>query len=224
MKNQIALTVIYLIAISLLLIFNELIYRRLGLKGEFTRKFAHLTATLSTITFPYLFDSHWYVFIMASAFSLVLLVTQLRKKLSSIHNIDRKSAGSYLLPVAIYVTFLISEIFEEKFLYILPMLILAVSDPLAGIIGLNLRNGNHKIRIGRYKSNKTVLGSVSFLISSLIITLIALYFHKMVFDLKTFWLAIGISLLTTGVELFSWHGTDNLSIPLSVLFILILFL
>ena len=34
MRNQIALTFIFLIAITFLLIFNELVYRRLGLKGK----------------------------------------------------------------------------------------------------------------------------------------------------------------------------------------------
>jgi hypothetical protein len=100
-SNQIALTVIILTAIALLLIFNELIYRRLGLKGEITRKFAHFTATLSTITFPYLFNDHWYVLILASIFFLVLFISRNNTYLKSIDDIQRVSVGSYLLPVAI---------------------------------------------------------------------------------------------------------------------------
>jgi phytol kinase len=54
MVNQLALTLIFIIVFVSLLVFTELIYRRLGFKGEITRKFAHFTATLSTIIFPYI--------------------------------------------------------------------------------------------------------------------------------------------------------------------------
>ena len=190
--NQIALMIIFLVAISFLLVATELIYRRLGLKGEITRKFAHFTATLSTITFPYLFDDHWYVLALSSFFFVVLFVSRHGTNLKSIHDISRKSIGSYLLPVSIYVTFLISLLIGNKFMFILPMLILAVSDPLAGILGINLKNYNHKIKLFGYTTNKTWLGSGSFLFSSLMISIIALYFNRMVFDIKTFWLALSI--------------------------------
>lgn len=222
--NQIALTFIFLIAISFLLVTTELIYRRLGLKGEITRKFAHFTATLSTITFPYLFDDHWYVLALASFFFIVLFVSRHGTNLKSIHDISRKSIGSYLLPVSIYITFLISILIGNKFVFILPMLILAISDPLAGILGINLKNYNHKIKLFGFKTNKTWLGSGSFLISSFIISIIALYFNRMVFDTKTFWLALSIAVLSTLAELLSRWGTDNLTIPMSVLLLLMLFL
>ena len=222
--NQIALMIIFLVAISFLLVATELIYRRLGLKGEITRKFAHFTATLSTITFPYLFDDHWYVLALSSFFFVVLFVSRHGTNLKSIHDISRKSIGSYLLPVSIYVTFLISLLIGNKFMFILPMLILAVSDPLAGILGINLKNYNHKIKLFGYTTNKTWLGSGSFLFSSLMISIIALYFNRMVFDTKTFWLALSIAVLSTLAEMWSGWGSDNLTIPMSVLLLLVLFL
>jgi len=193
MGTQIVLMFIFLIAILLLLVFNELIYRRLGLKGEITRKFAHFTATLSTLTFPYLFSDHWYVLIMAVFFFILLFVSRNGTHLKSIHDIDRKSVGSYLLPISIYFTFLVSSLTGNMFLYILPILILAICDPMAGILGLNVKNYNHNIQIFGYKSKKTWLGSGSFFITSFIISIIALYFHRMVFDLKTFYLALYIA-------------------------------
>ncbi|NLO00855.1 MAG: phosphatidate cytidylyltransferase [Bacteroidales bacterium] len=224
MVNQITVAILYLFAISFLLVFNELIYRRLGLKGEITRKFAHFTATLSTVTFPYLFTDHWYVLVLALAFFLVLFISRNGTQLKSIHDIDRKSVGSYLLPLSIYLTFLFSNLLDNKFLYILPIIILAVCDPMAGILGINLKVNNHKISIFGIKTKKTVLGSGSFLLSSFIISIIALYFNRMVFDLKTFWLALAIALVSTITEMLSWRGSDNLFIPVSVLVMLILFL
>ncbi|MFW5831735.1 MAG: phosphatidate cytidylyltransferase [Prolixibacteraceae bacterium] len=222
--NQLALTFIFLVAISFLLVTTELIYRRLGLTGEITRKFAHFTATLSTITFPYLFDDHWYVLALSVFFFVVLFLSRHGTNLKSIHDISRKSIGSYLLPVSIYITFLISILIGNKFIFILPMLILAISDPLAGILGINLKNYNHKIKLFGFKTNKTWLGSGSFLVSSFIISIIALYFNRMVFDAKTFWLALSIAVLGTLAEMLSGWGTDNLTIPMSVLLLLVLFL
>ncbi len=224
MINQIVLTVIFLIAISFLLITTELIYRRLGLKGEITRKFAHFTATLSTVTFPYLFDSHWYVLALAIFFFVVLFISRHGTQLKSIHDISRKSVGSYLLPIAIYFSFLISDLLDNKFIFILSMLILAICDPLAGILGLNIKNYNHKIVLFGYKMKKTWLGTGSFLVSSFIISILAIYFNRMVFDAKTFWLALSISVVSALAELFSVWGIDNFTIPVSVLLMLLLFL
>lgn len=224
MGNQLALTLIFLIAILLLLVFNELAYRRFGSAGEVSRKFAHFAGTLTTITFPYLFSDHWYVLMLAIFFFILLFASRKSKLLKSIHGIDRKSVGSYLLPFSIYLTYLIAHLLGNKFLFILPMLVLAICDPIAGILGLNLKKNNHNIYIFGYRMKKTLLGSGSFLVSCFIISVLALYFHRMVFDLKVFLLALGIAVVSTLSELFSWRGTDNLAIPLSVLLMLVLFL
>ncbi len=224
MTNQLTLTFIFLVAIFLLLIFNELVYRRLGLKGEITRKFAHFTATLSTVTFPFLFNSHWYILFLAMAFFLLLLISKKGTRLNSIHDIDRVSAGSYLLPVAIYSTFLISDLLSNKFLFILPILILGISDPMAGILGINLKNYNHQIKLFGFNTHKTWLGSGSFLASAFVISVIALYYDQKCFDLKTFWLALGIAVVSTITELICSKGLDNLFIPLSVVFMLLIFM
>jgi len=224
MVNIIVLASVYLVGISLLLIFNELNYRRLKVKGEFTRKFAHFTSTLAVVPFPYIFPSHWYVLVLASIFFAVLFITHQIKQLKSIHDIERKSMGSYLLPLSIYVTFLISDLSDNKFVYILPMLILAICDPMAAILGENFSNGNGKIKILGHKLNKTWLGSGGFLVTSFIISIIALYFNREVFDIKSFWLALVVASVSTLAELISWRGSDNLTIPLSVVLILVLFL
>jgi len=224
MGTQIGLTFIFLIAFLLLLTFNELVYRRLGLKGEITRKFAHFTATLSTITFPYLFDDHWYVLFLAVVFFILLFISRHRTYLKSIHDIQRISVGSFLLPVAIYITFLLAYKLNDFFLFILPMLVLAICDPIAGILGINLQQYNHRIRIFKHTFEKTWLGSTAFFISCLIISIIALYFNQGHLNLNTFMVAVVVAFVSTIAELFSWKGVDNLFIPLSVLIVLFLML
>lgn len=224
MGNIIVLSFIYLVGIILLLAFNEINYRRFKLQGEVTRKFAHFAATLATVPFPYIFPSHWYILVLALLFFAALFITQYSKQLKSIHDIQRKSIGSYLLPLSIYTTFLISSLMENKFIYILPMLILAVCDPMAAILGINLKAYNGRIKLFGHKLDKTWLGSGAFFATSFIISLIALYFHWELFSLKTFWLALTVAIVSTLAELISWRGSDNLTIPLSVLLVLVLFM
>jgi phytol kinase len=224
MDIQIGLTVIFLFAFILLLTFVEMIYRRLGLDGEITRKFAHFAATLSTITFPYLFNDHWYVLSLAVIFFLLLFVSRNHSYLKSIHDIKRISVGSYLLPVAIYLTFLVSHQMNNDFLFILPMLVLAICDPVAGIMGMNLQQYNHKIRIFTWKLQKTWLGTISLFVSCFLISIVALYFNQMRIDLEILWVAVVISVVSSIVELISWKGTDNLLIPISVLLVLVFML
>jgi phytol kinase len=221
MDNIVLLAFFYLIGISLLLLFNELNYRRLNLKGEVTRKFAHLIATLASVPFPYIFDSHWYVLVLAILFFLALRITQHSKYLKSIHDIRRKSIGSYLLPLGIYVSFYLSWHFEQKFIHILAMLILAVSDPAAALLGLNVEKFNGQIKLIGQRFDKTWLGSAAFFSSSFMISLIALYYNRELFDFKTFYVAMAVAVVSTLAELFSWRGSDNLTIPLSIILVLL---
>lgn len=220
MINQLILTGVFLIAISLLLIFNEMIYRRMGLKGEVTRKFAHMTGTLSTISFPYLFNDHWYVLFLAICFLVLLFISKNTKHLQSIHDISRPSVGSYLLPAAIYLTFLFSFYQQNRILFILPMLVLAICDPAASMLGINIKTHNHQIVIFSKKLQKTWIGSLSFLLSCFLISVVALYLYHSEFTLRTYYLALIIALVGTIVEMFSWKGSDNLFVPLSVLAVL----
>jgi len=222
--TQLGLMFIFLVGISLLLLFIELLYRRLELKGEYTRKLAHFTGTLSTITFPYIFESHFYVLAMALFFFLVLFISRNNTYLRSIHDIDRISAGSYFLPAAIYITYLIADKADSMLLFILPMLILAICDPAAGIMGINLQQYNHKIKLFGHELQKTWLGSLTFFVSCFIISIVALYFNQMHLGLRIFEISALIAFVTAIVEMLSWKGSDNLFIPLSALGVLMLFL
>lgn len=224
MGSTITLSVVYFLAIILLLAFNELNYRRMKVKGEITRKFAHFTATVAVVPFPYIFSSHWYVLILALVFFAALFVTQYAKQLKSIHDIERKSVGSYLLPLSIYITFLMSNLLDNKFIYILPMLILGICDPMAAIVGMNMKRNNHKIVIFGIDTGKSIYGSGSFMITAFMISLIALYFHRGAFDFTTFWVALVVAIVSTLSELFSWRGSDNLTIPVGTALILLLVL
>ncbi len=218
--NTTIIALIYLTGIALILIVNEIFYRQLKIKGEISRKFAHFITTLSTIPLPYVVTSHWYVLILAFIFFLVLFISQNSSQFRSIHDIERKSMGSYLLPLSIYATFVIAQLIGNKLMFVLPMLILAISDPAAAIVGISMEKYNHRIKIFGYDTQKSMFGSGAFFISSLIISLIALYLNRGSFNLTTIGFSLIIAFVGTIGEMFSWRGSDNLSVPLSVILIL----
>ncbi|GAF04474.1 diacylglycerol/polyprenol kinase family protein [Saccharicrinis fermentans] len=224
MGNIMVMSAIYFVGIALLLIANELGYRKYSIKGEVTRKIAHFLSIIATIPLPYLFSSHWYILGLAIIFFAALYITQFSKQLNSIHDIERKSIGSYLLPLSIYVIFLIASLLDNKFVYILPMLILAVCDPMAAIVGMSVKKNNRKIRIFSRQFDKTWFGSGAFFLMSFIIGLVALYYVRDVFDFKTIYLALSVALAGTTGEFLSWRGSDNLSIPLFIVIVLVVLL
>ena len=109
-------------------------------------------------------------------------------------------------------------------MYVLPMLIVGISDPMAGMLGMNIKQNNKYIKIFGHTLQKTAFGSLAFLVSSFLIALIGLYIYMGVFQWRTLWLAMLISVVTTLTEMLSKRGWDNLLIPIATNIILILFL
>lgn len=213
----------FLVGIFLLLYMNDQLHKRYGIASEYTRKLAHFSATASTLSFPFLFTDHWYVLALAVVFFLILLMSMNTKYLRSIHEIDRYSAGSFLLPPAIYLPFLISVKAGDPFLFLLPTMILAVCDPLAGLAGFIFRKGNPKIVFFSRQLNKTIYGSLTFFISSFFLSLIAISIKTHHLGGDTLMAALFAAAATTVTEMLSPGGTDNITVPLITCLVLILF-
>jgi dolichol kinase len=136
---------------------------------------------------------------------MIILVASIRFNLiKSINAIDRKSYGSITYPVAVFGCYLAFEYSGDNYAYFyLPILTLALCDPLAAIFGKTWPYG----KIGK----KTIVGSSAFFVSSLIL---ALVIHQ------SFVKALLIAIVSTIAEGVTPHGLDNLTVPASVLGIL----
>ncbi|WP_296148219.1 phosphatidate cytidylyltransferase [uncultured Flavobacterium sp.] len=207
---------IYILLFLMLFLTSEIICYSLKFKVEISRKFVHFTSGIICLSFPFYIKNHWIVLALCSGFLLLLFASQKFKFLKSINDIGRKSYGSLLFPVSVYCCFLNFQYHnDEKIYFYLPILILAICDPLASLIGkkypfLKYKNGN---------DYKTIMGSSVFFVASFLIAFIAFRFHEIPFLellLKSFF----ISIIATLAEAFSKKGTDNLFIPLAVIALL----
>ena len=134
--------------------------------------------------------------------------------LKSIHSVKRKTYGAFLLPVSIGIAYYVSVWQKDNIFFILPVFILAISDPLAYYFGTA-----YKSKV--LKSDKTVIGTLIFFLSALIICTTVLLHQSAGF--KSLGIALCISVIVSGIELISPNGSDNLTIPLSVILLLMLF-
>ena len=196
----------------LLLIFCEYLNRRKNISSEYTRKIAHFVSSLSVLLFPHVFKDEGYVLAICAIFFVVFFVANMKRLLLSIDGVGRRTGGSYLLALSVGICYHLSVMLENGILFTLPILILGICDPLAGITGKHFHS-KHIL------NGKTLAGSLTFLFTSLCISLFYLSTiqHKSVFILS-----LMIALTTSITELLSPRGTDNLTIPLVVAVLLIL--
>ena len=226
MDKDILNTIILGAAFLALFASAELLYHYAKLKAEVTRKVVHIGTGLLTMLFPIMLDNHWLVLLLCASFALILLTSLKFKLLPSINAIDRKSHGSISYPIAVYLCYLVFSFFEESdtfskpyFWFYIPILTMAICDPMAALIGKNFPWGRY--RIG--KDGKTLSGSFAFFLSSCLLSYIllsTLNTHGDVTNILAASIYIGVATAIT--EAISVKGLDNITIPFVAVLMLFL--
>lgn len=202
----------FILASAFLVLFavSEILYHKFNVKAELTRKFVHVVTGLLTLLFPLMLNNHWLVLLLCSSFAVILIISLRFNLLKSINAIDRESVGSIAYPVSVFVCYLAFEYrgYDYNYYY-LPVLILAICDPVAALTGKRWPLG--KFRIG--SGYKTIMGSSMFLLSAFILAVILE---------QPILVAIIIAISSTITEAVSARGWDNITIPLGVLIVLFL--
>jgi CDP-diglyceride synthetase len=212
---------VYVFAFLLLFLIGELAYHSLQSEVEISRKWVHIASGLLCLTFPIYINNHLLVMLLCVNFIFILLLSKHFYFLPSINKIDRKSYGSMLFPVSVYCCFLCFQYYNNQYFYFyLPILILAVCDPVAALVGKKWPLGKYKVG----NDYKTLIGSMAFFVSCFLILLVSLSAFMPLNSLATIIMgSFLIAMSTTLVEAFSRNGFDNLTIPSSVILCLIMF-
>jgi phytol kinase len=212
MSQQTIYAIIFLGIFLLLVGTAHFLYRVLKISSEHSRKFLHVSGGVLALCAPLFFTSHWLVLALCSLAFLLLLFTYLKHWLPAIHQINRKSIGSVIFPIPIYVCFLVAINQNDDLLFYLPISFLTISDTIAEWAGKKW--GTHSMKF--MNDQKTLAGATGFMLSSLFIAIgwgiiLKTGFGQMV------WLSIVASLIATATELISTKGLDNLTVPLITL-------
>lgn len=205
-------------AIYLVLFAAAEVWRAFGKpQTETTRKFVHFGSGAVCLSFSYLFSSHWTVLGLGLLFVLIMVISKKMGLLKSVHGVKRQSGGSYYYPAAVYLSFLIASSSGKPQFYIIAILVLALSDSFAALIG-----GQYGLKLYKVEEDhKSLEGSVVFFFSTFIIVLLGLLLLSTTGRAESILIALYIALLITALEAISLNGADNLFIPLGTLVVLL---
>jgi uncharacterized protein (TIGR00297 family) len=213
--------IIFAIAIGAILTISELIRRLLHWSPEATRKLVHIFVGILVATTPFVLDSMWPMVILGLLFAVVDFVAVRFGFFKGMHGTARHTYGTVFYPVS-FVILTLSLWQHHKLILVTAMLIMAISDAFAAIVGEGARRPI-VLKFGPEK--KSLQGSIAmFVVTFLIVTAVlstAAY-------LKVLALHPGVVLIIAGLvavvamtsEVISAQGSDNLTVPLSSAFTL----
>jgi dolichol kinase len=165
-----------------------------------------------------LIGNNWLVLALCSSFLIILLSSLAWNLLPSINAVDRKTRGCILYPIIVYGCYVIYVRYDELMFYYIPILVLALCDPIAAMVG-------RKWPVGKYKTfgqTKTLSGSIGFFIAA-IVTCFCLVLGLGVAPMgQAIVVSVAIALVTTIAEGLTHYGYDNLTIPASAVAVLML--
>lgn len=218
--NEQALFALLFLAIFLLLVLAAYwMHDHLGMPSEQSRKFLHVSGGLLSLCAPLFFDDHWWVLGLCFTAFLLLLITYIKKLLPAVHRVKRRSVGSVIFPVPVYICFVAAVLLDNYLLFYLPISLLTISDVVAEWWGSKW--GKPSPSWSRY--GKTRTGSLAFLLSALILSIAWCLIFSLPFT-QLLIIVLAASLISTAAEWASPGGWDNLTVPLATLLVLVVVL
>lgn len=197
-------------AVAVLLVANELRWRRTKVHKEHSRKIVHILVGSFVAFWPY-YLSWDQIRVISLAFLVGVGLSKMLNIFASIHEVDRFSVGEVCFALAVGTLTYITRV---HWIYTASLLQMSVADGIAAIVGV------HYGRKNRYKvfgSTKSLIGTATFFVSSLAILVIA---GKLSGAGMAIWLLVAASLIATGVENVAVYGLDDLLLPVIVSVIL----
>ncbi|MFP4064359.1 MAG: DUF92 domain-containing protein [Bacteroidales bacterium] len=181
-------------------------------RNRLIRKSIHFLTGIALFGLTFLLD-HLALLAVIVAGSVFAFVSYWSQSFQLIHKTRNHSLGTLFYPLGVLIAFVL--LYQMPIEYFrASLLVLAVSDTMANALG-RIRPGN--IFFNPLKEEKSLYGIVAFAVSTLII------FYVLLPDAAVWHYLILATLLAIVFEIFSWRGSDNLSIPVgSALFFIVM--
>eukprot|EP01138_Halocafeteria_seosinensis_P000314 gb/GECG01000323.1/.p1 GENE.gb/GECG01000323.1/~~gb/GECG01000323.1/.p1 ORF type:complete len:471 (+),score=25.49 gb/GECG01000323.1/:1-1413(+) len=201
------------VLLSLVLVGEILL--RVGATPQISRSVVHCGVGLYIAQLPELFRYPTGVYLVAIVFVVGNYIAWRRKWWSGIHAARKESVGTITFPLALIPALLVtwSTDVGRLFAFKTAILILAISDPLAALVGGSFPSPMNFYVDG---SRKSVVGTAAFFSSALLITMYGLQQNSTRIISSTLWATedlLACSLIgawtTTVVELLGKKGWDN---------------
>ena len=183
------------------------------LQPEVLRKGLHISMGLTTLSFPWLFETPWPVVLVAAASTVAFVgfrsqLTLFRRLAVAMQRIKRVSVGEYCFVAGTCIVFVLAQ--DDPVLYCIPMLLLTLADSAAALVGTAW--GRHRyLTMGDYK---TLEGSAAFFLVAFACIAVPLAWFTPASNPESLAVAALIAFAVTVLEAAVGGGFDNLLVPL----------
>ncbi|MDL2363518.1 MAG: hypothetical protein QFB86_04025 [Patescibacteria group bacterium] len=200
--------------IFLILVGSELWWRKQSIRGEFSRKFVHITVGSFVAFWPYFLTANQ-IKLLSVAFLIVVIISKYLNLFQAIHSVQRPTLGEVWF--AAVVGLLAFTAPHHPHIYTAALLEMSLADGLAAVIGTRYGNNNKYIVFGHAKS---IIGSATFFVVSCAILTGYCVLTANPFALLA---VLPLALVVTILENVAVNGLDNLFVPLATAGMLLLF-
>ena len=182
---------------------------------ELARKFVHIAMGLTCLSFPWVFDASWPVFVLGGLCLVGLTCIKCLPQLGGcLHGVERRSFGEIYFTVGIAILFWWSG--GDPLLFCVPVLILTVADAAGALVGI--RYG--KTEFATLSGFKSAEGSTMFFFAAFMSSHVPLLMFSDFGRVDVLLISLTLAAMVTLVEAISTGGLDNLLIPLGGYYLL----
>jgi phytol kinase len=198
-----AIVLLYLLSIFLI----SIVFKKFNEDGrEIVRKIIHIGIGPLIPIAQFLKIDQNSALIFTGIVSLMVLINYTYKLFPTIEDVERKSYGTIFYCLSLFI--LIWLFWDtDPYALIAGFFIMSFGDGLAGLIGKSVNSKSWII----VKQKKSLLGTITMFLTSLIIVCSLGYSQQNSFNLNYF----GIAFLATILEQFSIYGIDNFFVPIA---------
>lgn len=209
--------ILSVMALFALLFIIEFLGRKKVVGPELKRKSFHVISGSFIAFWPWLMS--WRVIELLALGMLIGVVANYQLGAFNFRKgLGRKTYGDAFLAVAIVAA---AYFAGSKIFFALAILNVSLADGLAALIGKRYgKNWRYQV----FGQAKTVIGTMTFWLVSLIVAAVALLFAKHQISFNDYvWMIILLPPIMAALENFSFLGIDNLTVPLTAIAILSVF-
>ena len=206
-NDAVGVALVYIYVALLLLLTEKILVKY----PQISRKILHIMTGNIAFFLPIFQTREVMAFIAAGPF---ILFTFLMSPFSPLKNIKGKTSeaghGLGLVYYAISWTILAYFFFDQKIIIAVGILAMSYGDGFASVLGSKFGNKIFNI----FKDEKSIIGSLSMFVFTLIPIIFAMVFYTIPVTTITISYLIAVSMVATVIEAITPKGLDNLSVPL----------
>ncbi len=186
---------------------------------EASRKFIHIMLGNWWFIAMYFFTNVWFAIFVPITFVIINYVSYKQDLIKVMERKNQDGLGTVYYAVSLFILAIVSfGIYQKPILGLIPNVIMAYGDGFAAVVGKCIKSKTYKVG----ETKKSIAGSITMFMISLIFITIFLK-TQYTFELwQTVLIGIIMSGIVTIIEAISVKGIDNISVPVSMLVMLLM--